>query len=248
MHMHLCGLHCLRCTACHATDADADRQHRTGCRLTTAQPPYLPPGVQARWRWAPSGRCLPTKSQLASTPTPHSREVLGSNAVWAGGAWLLLSESGWQGCPDAFHSGESCPTAHPPITVPKTVQIARALKHFCHFQRATMVVGLLQPQPETFDEFDEGEVARCRAGCGTLCLPWFAWVQSCRCPTLTFSPSLPSAPWHRGIPALWCCMAPPSKLNRSWMPLLNPSTPCSHPAEQRQGVLPRPPRAGAALV
>lgn len=37
------------------------------------------------------------------------------------------------------------------------MQIARAFKHFCHVQRATMVVGLLQPQPETFDEFDDGE-------------------------------------------------------------------------------------------
>jgi hypothetical protein len=53
-----------------------------------------------------------------------------------------------------------------------TYTIMRSLRNFAHVLRATVVVGLLQPQPETFDLFDacillsNGKARRCAAGLG----------------------------------------------------------------------------------
>ena len=62
-----------------------------------------------------------------------------------------------------------------------TFQITRTLREFSHIRKATVLVSLLQPTPETYNLFDDimllSEGTLCKHECGALALPARPWGQ-----------------------------------------------------------------------
>lgn len=199
LHMQPCGLRCISCIARRATEADADLQHRTDCQThhsTTALPATWCAGEMAV---GPIRALFADEISTGLDSNTTFQASAGQQCRWAEGAWLLLSESGWQGCPDAFHSGESCtplirrsPSLKrrrlPALSSTSATSSARQWWWACCSRSPRPLTSLTRVRRHA-----TGQAATRCACCGLL---------GCN---RAGAPSLPSAPLHSSAPALWCC-------------------------------------------